>query len=90
MSRRRVSPRTPRDNPMRLNERLEAKADGDWHVRMITGSASTKSYRCPGCDHLIPMVTPHTVVWPVEKALLSEAAIDERRHWHTACWKRRH
>lgn len=88
MSRRRVSPRTPNPNPLWLNERIESRTDGDWHVRALTGSASTKPYRCPGCDHLIPMATPHTVVWPVEKALLSESAIDERRHWHTNCWKR--
>jgi len=30
------------------------------------------------------------VAWPVEKALLSAEAIDERRHWHTACWSRKH
>lgn len=89
MSRRRVSPRTPRGNPTRLNERIESKSDGDWNVRSITGSGSTKPYRCPGCDHIIAMATPHTVVWPVEKSLLSDAAIDERRHWHAACWKRK-
>ena len=35
------------------------------------------------------MATPHVVVWPVEKALLSKDALEERRHWHTACWERR-
>jgi hypothetical protein len=29
------------------------------------------------------------VVWPVEKPLLTADVIDERRHWHTACWTRR-
>jgi hypothetical protein len=36
------------------------------------------------------MATPHLVVWPVEKALLSADAMDERRHWHAACWERKH
>jgi len=67
-------------------ERVDAKRDGDWNVRPITGATSTKPYTCPGCHRPIPPATPHVVVWPVEKSLLSAAAIDERRHWHTACW----
>jgi hypothetical protein len=35
------------------------------------------------------MATPHLVAWPVEKALLSKDALEERRHWHTVCWERR-
>jgi hypothetical protein len=57
-------------------------------VRSLTGAASTKPYTCPGCHRTIPMATPHVVVWPVEKALLSADALDERRHWHIACWER--
>ncbi|MEX5637692.1 hypothetical protein [Parafrankia sp. FMc2] len=57
--------------------------DEGWVVRPVTGAATTKEYRCPGCDHLIALGMPHRVVWPV-------GAVDERRHWHTACWARRH
>lgn len=89
MSKRRVKPRTPRGRPAEAGPRVERRADGDWNVRKVTGSAATKPYRCPGCDHLIAPVTPHTVVWPVQKSILSESALDERRHWHTACWTRR-
>jgi hypothetical protein len=32
---------------------------------------------------VIPPATPHVVAWP------SDIGIDERRHWHTACWKAR-
>lgn len=71
-----------------MPDRVETKADGDWHFRPFRGSS--KTYRCPGCRQLIAVATPHVVAWPVEKALLSEAAIDERRHWHTACWARKH
>ncbi|MEJ7755491.1 MAG: hypothetical protein WKF83_03325 [Nocardioidaceae bacterium] len=52
-------------------------------VRPVSGSSSAKTYRCPGCQQLIAPVTPHVVAWPVQKALLSDAAVDERRHWHT-------
>ena len=72
------------------SDEVVTKADGRWNVRRIRGSSAAKDYRCPGCAQLIRPATPHVVAWPVEKALLSEAAIDERRHWHTACWARRH
>jgi len=64
-------------------ESIEVDAHGDeWHVRRITGSSSTKTYRCPGCDHEIRPATPHVVAWPSE-------ALDQRRHWHTPCWNAR-
>ncbi|HVF19602.1 MAG TPA: ATP/GTP-binding protein [Mycobacteriales bacterium] len=50
--------------------------------RRVTGSASTKAYRCPGCDQEIRIGTPHVVAWPV-------AELGARRHWHAACWARR-
>lgn len=71
-------------------ERVEAKADGGWFVRRLAGSSAGKVYRCPGCEQVIRPATPHVVVWPEQKALLSESAIDERRHWHAACWSRKH
>ena len=67
----------------------ERKADGEWFIRRTRGSA-TKDYRCPGCSQLIGRGLAHLVTWPVEKSLLSDEAIDERRHWHTACWARKH
>jgi len=54
----------------------------EWIVRRLTGSSSTKSYRCPGCDQEIRPATPHVVVWP-------SLAVDQRRHWHTPCWNAR-
>lgn len=80
--------------PLAGSQRVETKADGDWVVRRVSGSASAKAYRCPGCDQLIPPVTPHVVVWPQDPSLLAalagDASLDERRHWHTGCWQRRH
>lgn len=87
MPRRRV-PRKPAGRPVDL-VRVVAKRDGEWNVRPLTGAASTKLYTCPGCNREIPIASPHVVVWPVEKALLSTDALDERRHWHTACWERK-
>jgi hypothetical protein len=54
---------------------------GEWVVRPVAGANAAKEYRCPGCDHEIKPGTPHVVAWPAEDA-------DERRHWHTPCWRR--
>ena len=62
-------------------EIAEQWSDGNWIVRRISGSAATKDYRCPGCDHEIKPATPHTLSY-------LERYLDERRHWHTACWER--
>jgi hypothetical protein len=63
-------------------EQVESWPDGDFVVRRVTGSAATKAYRCPGCDHEIRPATPHVVAWP-------DGAVDDRRHWHGACWRNR-
>ncbi|RLV56838.1 hypothetical protein D9V41_03440 [Aeromicrobium phragmitis] len=74
---------------VRPPEELVEKRDGRWWVRSLTGSSSTKPYTCPGCLRPIPPATPHVVAWPELKSLLSDDAINERRHWHTACWRRK-
>ncbi|MBV7700418.1 ATP/GTP-binding protein [Streptomyces sp. TRM70350] len=56
----------------------------NWSVRHVAGASSEgKTYRCPGCDQLIPSAVPHVVAWP------EHAGVDDRRHWHTACWNAR-
>ena len=64
------------------NQTIEEHSEGIYIVRKITGSSSSKPYRCPGCDQLIPLATPHTVAW-------IEGDEDGRRHWHNACWAKR-
>ncbi len=66
--------------------RGETTDDGHaWKVRSVGGSE--KSYRCPGCDQLIPPATPHVVAWPDDHLLGAQAGLDDRRHWHTSCWR---
>jgi hypothetical protein len=60
----------------------ESWPDGDFAVRRVSGSTSGKVYRCPGCDQEIAASTSHVVAWP-------EDQLDDRRHWHTACWAKR-
>lgn len=64
------------------NQFLEETDDGIYIVRKLTGSSANKPYRCPGCDQMIPMATPHIVAW-------LEGDEDGRRHWHNACWSKR-
>ncbi|NJP68990.1 ATP/GTP-binding protein [Streptomyces spiramenti] len=53
-----------------------------WTVRQVAGS-SGKHYRCPGCDQVIPPGTGHVVAWE------QHGTVDDRRHWHRACWNAR-
>ena len=76
--------RTDEESATSGPERLESWPDGDWVIRLVPGSASAKSYRCPGCDQEIPPGTPHLVAWPAE--LPGPAG---RRHWHRPCWEQR-
>jgi hypothetical protein len=67
--------------------RVEIGPDGyDYEVRSIRAARATKSYRCPGCDHEIRSGTAHVVVWPMDAG---EHGVEDRRHWHTACWTHR-
>jgi hypothetical protein len=92
--RRKPAKQTAQHRPLLGGHQVrEEKVDGDWIVRRVSGSGSTKDYRCPGCEQLIPVGTPHVVAWPENPSLLGviggSQALDERRHWHTACWQRR-
>ena len=87
MSPRRNYPKNRRPKPEERevstsSQSFEEHADGDYIVRKITGSTSNKPYRCPGCDQMIPMATPHTVAW-------RDGDEDGRRHWHNACWSKK-
>ena len=66
-------------------QRTESGADGDWIVRPVTATQTTKTYRCPGCDHEIRPGTAHVVAWPADEL----GTVADRRHWHTACWSAR-
>lgn len=61
-------------------ERTETWQDEEWVVRQIGGGAAAKHYRCPGCDQEIPPGVPHVVAWARHRP------VDDRRHWHRACW----
>lgn len=59
-------------------------------VQAMSADAANKDYLCPGCNQQIRPGTAHLVVWPRLASFGAGAAVEERRHWHTACWKRVH
>jgi hypothetical protein len=67
--------------------RSEAGPDGTWTVQRVAGSA--KSYRCPGCQQLVPPGTAHVVAWADDGLFGPESAVADRRHWHASCWDAR-
>ncbi|MEA4943165.1 MAG: hypothetical protein VB080_01880 [Propionicimonas sp.] len=69
---------------------LVEKADGEWLVQSMPAGNATKPYTCPGCGLTVPVGQAHLVSWPRQASIGSPSAVEERRHWHTSCWNRRH
>lgn len=65
----------------------ETGPDGGWTVQRV--GASERSYRCPGCDQLVGPGVAHVVAWPTDHLFGADAALADRRHWHTSCWSAR-
>lgn len=81
--------RAPRPLNTNAFARSEQRGDGEWMVQAMSADAATKTYHCPGCGRDITPGTPHVVAWPRQASIGSPSAVDERRHWHHACWSRR-
>lgn len=75
-------PKSDDRDPTTSNQTFEEHQEGLYTVRRLSGSASNKPYRCPGCDQLIPLATPHIVAWLEDEE-------DNRRHWHNVCWSKK-
>ena len=88
---RRPSKHTRPARPLNAGHATDAhKSDGRWIVRTVPGARAIKHYTCPGCQQTIPPGTSHVVAWPDVPSLTSASGLDERRHWHTGCWNRKH
>lgn len=72
---------------VRGGRRTERAGDGEWTV--VSVGAAEKSYLCPGCRQDVVPGTAHLVAWANDSLLGPEAALADRRHWHTACWQNR-
>lgn len=96
MARRRASKRPWAEEHPELDveralggSRVERGPDGEWTVRTVSAAAAIKTYACPGCRQEIVPGTAHVVAWASDDLLGPDAALADRRHWHTACWRNR-
>ncbi|HEY8719820.1 hypothetical protein [Pengzhenrongella sp.] len=67
--------------------RSEDAPDGTWTVQRVKGS--DKTFRCPGCQQVIGPHLAHVVAWASDGLLGPTSALEDRRHWHRACWDAR-
>ena len=84
-NRRRADPPRPLGGLSGAVTTSESFAGRTWSVRRISGASSQRVYRCPGCQADIAVGLPHVVVWPADGL----GSLEQRRHWHTACWSAR-
>ncbi|WP_228407315.1 hypothetical protein [Leucobacter muris] len=56
-------------------------------MREIPAHRAEKSYRCPACANEVPPGQAHVVVWSAEHFFGDEAAVRDRRHYHSYCWQ---
>lgn len=67
--------------------RTEIKRGEEWVVQDISETRAIKEYVCPGCVIPIAIGVAHVVAWHYEGLFGEEAAVRDRRHWHSSCWK---
>lgn len=66
---------------------VEEGPDGAWTVQRVR--SADKTYTCPGCHQPIAPGTTHVVAISQDTFFGAQAAIEDRRHWHSACWSAR-
>ncbi len=66
--------------------RTEVKRNVQYQVRRTLSGRSV--YKCPGCNNSIPAGATSVTVIELNHFLGQNVALDDRRHWHNACWKR--
>ncbi len=67
--------------------RTETRNGSEWIVQPIGAASAVKAYTCPGCSLEIAPGVAHLVAWRADDMFGDDAAIEQRRHWHTHCWK---
>jgi hypothetical protein len=68
-------------------KRTEVRRGAEWIVQPVSAVQAQKSYTCPGCGRSVEPGLAHLVTWRADGVLGDEAALADRRHWHTRCWR---
>ncbi|MDR1448172.1 MAG: hypothetical protein LBI63_04330 [Candidatus Ancillula sp.] len=64
---------------------VETKRGVQYQVsRTIRGRSN---YKCPSCNNIILSGKSSVTVIEVNHFFGSDAALDDRRHWHDSCWR---
>ncbi len=56
-------------------------APDGWIAQRYHAHGVAKNYVCPRCHREVASNTQHVLAWP------ADAGADERRHWHSGCWR---
>lgn len=68
-------------------KRTEVRRGAEWTVQPVSATQAQKTYTCPGCGRSVEPGHAHLVVWRADGILGDAAALADRRHWHTGCWR---
>ena len=80
-----LRPPRPLDTSRHVSRRVTSA--GSFLVREVPGGRALKPYTCPGCNSPIPVGMAHLVAWPEEPGFGFESGLEQRRHWHSHCWR---
>lgn len=67
--------------------RKQFRRGTEWFVREIPAHRAEKGYRCPECGTEVPAGQAHVVAWSAEHFFGDDAAVRDRRHYHSHCWR---
>ncbi len=79
--------RPPRPLDTSRHVSRQATSSGSFLVREVPKDRALKQYICPGCNNQIPVGMAHLVAWPEEPGLGFDSGVEQRRHWHSHCWR---
>jgi hypothetical protein len=69
-----------------FSARVETKRGVEYQVRRtLRGQCE---YKCPHCNGVIPVGATSITVIETDHFFGPNAAVEDRRHWHDACWRR--
>ena len=81
-TRRRNKGPAPLSSIEEIAERVKGPVSGQVEGFVVMRSVKAdRRYRCPYCEGWIEPNVPHVVAYPVDR-------LDDRRHYHSACWSR--
>lgn len=66
---------------------VQTKRGIAWSVQPVAAHRAVKDYICPGCSGTVTPGTAHVVVWRNDSIMGEAAALADRRHWHSGCWR---